>query len=62
MFSALHQLGALHQLQGLYNEALPYYNRSLEIYLELLGPVHADVALSLNGLLVLLAPFILSLC
>ena len=36
-------------VKGKYEEALPFYNRSLVIREEILGPEHPDVAITLNN-------------
>ena len=47
---SLNNLAILYNSQGLYEEALPLFQRALTISEQALGPDHPDVALSLNNL------------
>jgi tetratricopeptide (TPR) repeat protein len=54
MATSLKNLAALLYMQGKYEEAVPYFRRSLEMRERLLGPEHPAVCTSLNNLAALL--------
>jgi tetratricopeptide (TPR) repeat protein len=49
----LTNIAGCYQFLRRYDEAIPLYRRALEIYEDLLGPIHADVAVTTNDLAVL---------
>jgi tetratricopeptide (TPR) repeat protein len=53
MAGSLTNIAGCYQFLRRYDEAIPLYRRALEIYEDLLGPIHADVAVTTNDLAVL---------
>ena len=54
MATSLNNLGLLYKTQGRYNEAEPFYKRSLAIREKALGPAHPNVAKGLENYAALL--------